>query len=115
MKQVINGLSVFTEGSESDKQIIFVHGFPFDHAMWGIQINELRKSHYCISYDIRGLGESAVDDGQFTLERFVDDLEKIIDELKDQTQIYKVSDHYSEENDRVEVVGQVLTHEIVIE
>ncbi len=41
----------------------------------------------------------------------ITELKKIIDELKDQTQIYQVSDHYTEENDHVEMGGQVFTHE----
>lgn len=82
MKKVINGLSVFLSGRVGSKAIIFVHGFPFDHYMWDAQVNELSMNYFCVTYDIRGLGESNVDDGQHTMEMFVDDLEKIIDELK---------------------------------
>ncbi len=82
MKKVINGLSVFLSGENESKSIVFVHGFPFDHRMWQAQVEELSKEYLCVDYDIRGLGESTVGDGQFTMELFVDDLEKIIDELK---------------------------------
>ena len=82
MKKVINGLSIFLSGTEASKAIIFVHGFPFDHYMWDAQVNELSMNYFCVTYDIRGMGESTVDDGQYTMEMFVDDLEKIIDELK---------------------------------
>jgi len=82
MKTAINKLSVFTSGNTNNKPIIFVHGFPFDHIMWDAQIEELSKDYYCITYDIRGLGESPAGDGQFTMESFVDDLETIIDKLK---------------------------------
>ena len=82
MKKVINGLSVFLSGREGSKAIIFVHGFPFDHYMWDAQVKELSMNYFCVTYDIRGMGESTVDDGQYTMEMFVDDLEKIIDELK---------------------------------
>lgn len=82
MKEIINGLSVFLEGNSKSKPIIFVHGFPFDHTMWQSQVDELSEKYFCITYDIRGLGESPAGDGQFTMESFVDDLEKIIDELK---------------------------------
>lgn len=50
--------------------------------MWQPQIEELKKDYFCVSYDIRGLGESPANDGQFTMESFVDDLERIVDELK---------------------------------
>ena len=82
MKTKINNLSVFTSGNTNSKPIIFVHGFPFDHGMWDVQIEDLSEDYYCITYDIRGLGESPAGDGQFTMESFVDDLETIIDELK---------------------------------
>ncbi len=82
MKETINGLSVFLEGNNKNKSIIFLHGFPYDHTMWMAQINEFSKDYFCVSYDIRGLGESPAGNGQFTMESFVDDLEIIIDELK---------------------------------
>jgi pimeloyl-ACP methyl ester carboxylesterase len=49
--------------------------------MWDAQVKELSKKYYCVTYDIRGLGESPAGDGQFTMESFVDDLETVIDEL----------------------------------
>lgn len=82
MKRTINNLFVYTSGSENNKAIIFVHGFPYDHMMWKEQIKELSTNYYCVAYDIRGLGQSPAGEGQFTLESFVDDLETIIDELK---------------------------------
>jgi 3-oxoadipate enol-lactonase len=82
MKITINDISVFTSGNTNNKSIIFVHGFPFDHRMWDKQIEELSEDYFCITYDIRGLGESPASDGQFTMELFVDDLETIIDTLK---------------------------------
>jgi len=82
MKKIINDLSVYISGNNESKTILFVHGFPFDHTMWQIQIDEFSKDYNCVSYDIRGLGESPAGDGQFTMESFVDDLEIIIEELK---------------------------------
>ena len=82
MKEVINGISVFLEGDSKSKAIIFIHGFPYEHTMWKEQVVEFGEKYFCVSYDIRGLGESPAGDGQFTMESFVDDLEIIIDELK---------------------------------
>ena len=78
----INDLSVFTAGERENTPFVFVHGFPFDHNMWAAQVEELSKQYYCVTYDIRGLGESSAGDGQFTMESFVDDLEIIVDELE---------------------------------
>jgi len=82
MKKIINDLSVYVSGNNESKTILFVHGFPFDHTMWQTQVNEFSKDYKCVSYDIRGLGESPAGDGQFTMESFVDDLEIILEELK---------------------------------
>ena len=82
MKETISGLSVYFEGNSKNKSIIFLHGFPYDHTMWKAQIDELSEKYFCVTYDIRGLGESSVGDGQHTMEYFVDDLETIINELK---------------------------------
>lgn len=82
MRKTIESLSVFISGSNDSKAIIFVHGFPFDHTMWQAQVDEFSKNYMCVSYDLRGLGESPAGDGQFTMESFVDDLEMILDELK---------------------------------
>ena len=82
MKTKIDGLSVNTFGNPQNKAVIFVHGFPYDHLMWKNQYEFLSESYYCVAYDIRGLGESEVGNGQYTMELFVEDLFKIIEELK---------------------------------
>jgi 3-oxoadipate enol-lactonase len=73
-------LSIFTEGDPNKKPIVFIHGFPYDHTMWDKQIDELKANYFCVTYDLRGLGESPIGDGQYTIEFFVDDLEAIINE-----------------------------------
>jgi len=75
-------LSIFTVGNPNNKPVVFVHGFPYDHTMWDKQIDEMKSNFFCVTYDIRGLGESPIGDGQYTMESFVDDLETIINELK---------------------------------
>ena len=81
MEYSVNGLKVYTKGNKSNKPIIFVHGFPYDHQMWENQIDYLKEEYYCVTYDIRGLGESYIGDGQYTMEAFVWDLLSIMDHL----------------------------------
>lgn len=81
MEYTFNGLRVFTRGNKNNKAIIFVHGFPYDHSMWDLQVDELKENYYCVNYDIRGLGESYIGDGQYTMEAFVWDLFSVIDGL----------------------------------
>ncbi|NUN10099.1 MAG: alpha/beta hydrolase [Ignavibacteriaceae bacterium] len=78
----VNGIRVYTAGDPANKPLVFIHGFPFSAAMWKKQIDKLKDNYYCVSYDIRGLGESEKGDGLFTMEMFVDDLFMIMDELK---------------------------------
>ncbi len=82
MKLTVNGLSVNTFGDSQKQPIIFIHGFPYDYTMWEFQINALKEDYYCVAYDVRGLGESYVGDGQYMLEFFVDDLFAIMNEMK---------------------------------
>ncbi|RPI68133.1 MAG: alpha/beta fold hydrolase, partial [Ignavibacteriales bacterium] len=77
-----NNLSVFSNGDPANHSIIFIHGFPFDHNMWHNQINYLSPGYFCISYDIKGLGDTSAGDGQYTMEMFADDILKIIDRMK---------------------------------
>ncbi len=82
MESRINGLSVYTSGNSNNQAIIFVHGFPYNHTMWDKQVEYFSEKYFCITYDVRGLGTSLVGDGQYTMEKYVDDLFIIISELK---------------------------------
>ena len=81
MNTINNNFGIFQTGIENKQSIIFIHGFPFDHKMWNRQIDYFGKDYRCISYDIRGLGQSPAGDGQMTIESFVDDLCDLIEEL----------------------------------
>lgn len=81
MNSTKNNTVIYQEGKENPQAIIFIHGFPFDCKMWSGQVEYFKKNYHCVTYDIRGLGESPAGDGQFTMESFVDDLFEIMDEL----------------------------------
>lgn len=76
-----NNLLIIESGDKKNTPVIFLHGFPLDHYMWDNQIKHLEKEYYCVSYDIKGLGESDPGDGQYTIESFVDDLFFVMDEM----------------------------------
>jgi pimeloyl-ACP methyl ester carboxylesterase len=82
MQQVINGISVNRTGSLKKQAIIFIHGFPFDHSMWDSQVKHFNKDYCCITYDLRGMGESYVGDGQYTMEAYASDLFSVMEKLK---------------------------------
>lgn len=82
MQRLIHGISVRDQGNPRHPPIIFTHGFPFSSKMWRHQVAELSPHYYCITYDVRGLGQSEPGDGQYTLESLVDDLLCVVEELK---------------------------------
>ena len=82
MNTIKNNLSIIQTGTENKQPIIFIHGFPFDHRMWDYQVDYFKNNYNCITYDIRGLGDSPAGDGQFTIEGFVDDLFDLVDAFK---------------------------------
>lgn len=83
MKISINQLSMsyLERGLPQGVPIVLIHGFPFNHTMWDPQMKALPNHYRAITYDIRGHGESAVGDGQYSLEFFVDDLLGLLDHL----------------------------------
>ncbi|EAT15377.1 alpha/beta fold hydrolase [Desulfuromonas acetoxidans] len=84
MKAQINDTEIFyTESGDPTKtSVVFIHGFPFSHAIWQKQIKALGDDFHCIAYDFRGMGESCVGDGQYSLEGHVDDLVALLDFLQ---------------------------------
>ncbi|MEX1139425.1 MAG: alpha/beta fold hydrolase [Bacteroidota bacterium] len=79
----INGLTMNYQerGLPQGPPVVFVHGFPFSHAMWDAQMMSLPQEIRAISYDVRGHGQSDPGDGQYSIEFFVDDLIGLLDHL----------------------------------
>ena len=55
--------------------IIFIHGIGSRKYTWHGVIDELKNEYQCITYDLRGHGESVFDESNFTLDDLVEDLE----------------------------------------
>ncbi|HLX12917.1 MAG TPA: alpha/beta fold hydrolase, partial [Bacteroidota bacterium] len=83
MYATINGLNTYYEinGPENGMVVIFIHGFPFNSAMWKPQVDALKGKFRCITYDVRGHGKTEVGDGQYSVEYFVDDLLELMSRL----------------------------------
>lgn len=82
MEGTVNGIAFEDSGPRGGATVVFIHGFPFDRAMWEPQMREVSKSYRAIAYDVRGLGKSPAGDGQYSIELFVDDLAALLDHLK---------------------------------
>ena len=62
--------------------IIFIHGIGSRKISWNGIIKELKEKYLCISYDLRGHGESKVVQNTFDLNDLVEDLEELRSYLK---------------------------------
>lgn len=69
-------------GDPKGLPVVFIHGFPFSHAMWSAQLGSLGRGRRLIAYDLRGHGRTPPGDGLFTIEAFVDDLLRLLDFLR---------------------------------
>ena len=65
----------------SKPAILFIHGFPFDHAMWRNQLDALSNCR-CLAPDLRGAGTSAAfaDPRQHSMGAYARDLIALLDE-----------------------------------
>lgn len=84
MNVTLRGIDISYDiaGQRTGTPVVLIHGFPFSREMWGPQVDALKETCYVVTYDVRGHGNSAVGDGQYTLEFFVDDLIGLLDHLK---------------------------------
>ena len=53
-------LSVYQRGPEAAPTLLFVHGYPDDHAVWDLVADRLDADHHVVTYDVRGAGDSGV-------------------------------------------------------
>ncbi|MGD9854528.1 MAG: alpha/beta fold hydrolase, partial [Planctomycetaceae bacterium] len=61
--------------------LLLVHGFPLDHTMWCGQIDHFAATHRVIAPDLRGFGQSTVNDEPITMATYADDLAALLDSL----------------------------------
>jgi 3-oxoadipate enol-lactonase len=65
----------------SGPSIVFIHGIGARRSLWQPLIDQLRASYRCVSYDLRGHGDSPLPDESFTLDDLVDDLDALVTKL----------------------------------
>ena len=69
------------QGPPTGPPVVFVHGFPDTHAVWDRVVERLAPAFSCVTYDVRGAGESEAparrDD--YRLSRLLSDLIAVLD------------------------------------
>ncbi len=80
----INGTELMVDaiGPMTGEVVIFVHGYPLSRRIWAPQIEAIGSRCRTISYDLRGFGESASGERDFSMELFADDLLELLDALQ---------------------------------
>lgn len=79
------GVKLFVEdiNHNSNKVILFIHGWPLNHNAYEYQFNYFGKRGYrCIGVDTRGFGKSDRPANGYSYDRLADDVRAIVDALK---------------------------------
>ena len=62
--------------------VVLLHGFPLSRAMWDEQLAGLGSIYRVIAPDLRGLGESPVPEGVYTMDAMADDVVELLETLE---------------------------------
>ena len=77
-----NSVNLFYEDLGRGKPVVFIHGWPLNHAMWEYQLSELPLHNFrCIAYDRRGFGKSDYPWENYDYDTLADDLKALLDHL----------------------------------
>jgi pimeloyl-ACP methyl ester carboxylesterase len=77
-----DGVEVFVRDLGEGDPIVFLHGWPLNHRMFEYQFTHLLDEGFrCIGIDLRGYGESDKPYGDYSYDRFADDVRAVLDEL----------------------------------
>ncbi|RKD97525.1 alpha/beta fold hydrolase [Halopiger aswanensis] len=77
-----DGADVFVRDLGEGDPIVFLHGWPLNHRMFEYQFTHLLEAGFrCIGIDLRGYGKSAKPYGDYSYDRFADDVRAVLDEL----------------------------------
>ncbi|MFC4775852.1 alpha/beta fold hydrolase [Paenibacillus sp. GCM10023252] len=80
--EVEPGVKIYVRDIGEGKPVIFIHGWPLQHAMWEYQFTQLPKYGYrCILVDLRGYGKSDAPWYGYDYNRMSDDVRVVMDTL----------------------------------
>ncbi len=77
----VNGIDLYYEVHGEGPAVVFAHGIGGNHASWVFQIPYFCRQFKTITFDHRGFGNSTESEDRPGRAKFIDDLEKLLDEL----------------------------------
>jgi 3-oxoadipate enol-lactonase len=83
-KANINGFEMAFVDEGNGDTLLFIHGFPFTHALWKGQIEEFQNEYRVLAPDLRGFGESGgveEDERRGSMDEYADDLAALLQSL----------------------------------
>jgi len=82
MKISIEDINIAYDDCGQGPALLLIHGFPLNRRMWLPQLQPLSGAGYrVIAPDLRGFGESDAPDGNYSIDRFADDMVALLDAL----------------------------------
>lgn len=76
----VNGVNLVVDVRGQGPAILFVHGFPLDHTIWGHQLAHL-DGWMRIAPDLRGMGQSDAPDLGYSMATYAEDLLALLNSL----------------------------------
>lgn len=73
-------LNYVVEGS--GKPLVFIHGLSDNLMYWDFLANYLKNDFQVIRFDLRGHGDSQLGDEEITIDTYVEDINRLLEELK---------------------------------
>ena len=82
MEQVnVNNIELAFDRLGQGTPLVLIHGFPLDHRIWDQMVPYLKNEFDLITPDLRGFGESSIDDHQITMDSYAADIAALLDQL----------------------------------
>lgn len=81
-RKVINYVELAYEDVGSGIPIVCIHGHPFNQSMWWPQVDALQSNYRVITFDLRGYGQSLLNNNTVTFQDYALDILALMDELQ---------------------------------
>src|SRR5688572_11633811 len=79
MEQLQNQDPSLTTTGSGDVAVLFIHGFLDDQSVWDDVVSELATADaQLLRLDLAGMGDRSADEGPYSLQRYADDVARVV-------------------------------------